>query len=347
MSRSYIENTEYAIHKLKKEKNICCISLFRCHVTKNDFKKIIKITKNEKIKYLRIDQSTININGFKIFLTNLHTKKIKTIDISETNIGDIGCISLCNLIEDLDSVEKLNLCYNKFNIDGCKRLKQLLKNNKTITELKIDSNKINNNNLKVICKGLENNDSVTELQLWNNSISDVSYEYLSNLLKKNKTITSLNISENPSNGIMLMCKALYKSKFIKEIKLEYRNDNVENEFVTTLIKNSKFIEKISLDGYTDQDKSSILSTSICDSLKYDNSIIELHLSFTKLCSHFESISKYNYNMKKINKYFDANSETGKMLKRNNSIPECDFLHFKSYDININMKINNKRKYDKI
>ena len=68
-----------------------------------------------------------------------------------------------------DSIVKINLGWNGFNIDGAKAMKEMLQKNQTLEELDLTSNRLNKDCLCFILEGLQNNSTLRCLRVNKNS----------------------------------------------------------------------------------------------------------------------------------------------------------------------------------
>ena len=64
-----------------------------------------------------------------------------------------------------DSIVKINLGWNGFNIDGAKAMKEMLQKNQTLEELDLTSNRLNKDCLCFILEGLQNNSTLRCLKV--------------------------------------------------------------------------------------------------------------------------------------------------------------------------------------
>ena len=159
------------------------------------------------------------------FGMHLDMSSLTEVDLSSTEIGDVGAAVISVVLEKNSSLTDLDFSFNGVNSDGASSLSRALTKNSSLTALNLGGNKcikdtgayslsqalkansfltsldlegdsIGNDGSSSLSEALTANSSLTSLDLRDNSIADVGASSLSMALKANSSLTELSLGEN-------------------------------------------------------------------------------------------------------------------------------------------------------
>lgn len=181
------------------------------------------------ITNLNLKANRLSDNGCQKILSEIHSKKVKSINVSENKLGKKSITKIIDIISDHDNLLKtlelenisiseraisdlikslsdnkvlknLNLAKNSLGFIACESLREMLRYNSSLVHLDLHWNSIRTEGATMLFEGLAQNDNLKVLDLsWNSLGRESSQEALKALgkcLKVNSTLKHLDISYN-------------------------------------------------------------------------------------------------------------------------------------------------------
>ena len=135
----------------------------------------------------------------------------------------VMCLSEC-LKED-DTLQELNMSYNKITNEGAKMISEAIKVNKTLQKLNISENSISDDGAAAISDGLKCNSSLQELNISWNKITKEGIKLIAEAIKVNTTLHTLNLYQYSINGAlscnMTVLTAVYHNNTLMKLTLPW------------------------------------------------------------------------------------------------------------------------------
>jgi hypothetical protein len=202
---------------------------------------------NTNIEIFRLTGTIFGDEGANAFSRILNTTSIKILDLKKNRIGNLGIISLSNILINNTTIIDLDLGINRF--DAADELANVIRVNKTIINLHLYGNYLGNKGVEAIGKalienntlrkldismnnigsdgaialaiGLESNNTLTELSLWNNNIGSDGAIALAKSLESNNTLTALYLDENNigDTGFSKLAEALSRNNTLTTLRI--------------------------------------------------------------------------------------------------------------------------------
>ncbi|KAI3647599.1 hypothetical protein MP228_007820 [Amoeboaphelidium protococcarum] len=122
----------------------------------------------------------------------------QVVSLSDCQMGDDGCIVLCQALKHSDNVQKLDLKGNNIRTDGALALAQYVKLSNTLTWLSLEWNQIGlwETAMQSLADGIAINCSIQYLNLSNNKIGPDGCLALYEAMKSNKSLVNLDLRWN-------------------------------------------------------------------------------------------------------------------------------------------------------
>ena len=156
------------------------------------------------------------------FGMHLDMSSLTEVDLSSTEIGDVGAAVISVVLEKNSSLTDLDFSFNFVNSDGASSLSRALTKNSSLTALNLGGNKfIKDTGAYSLSQALKANSFLTSLDLEGDSIGDDGSSSLSEALTANSSLTSLDLSDNSiaDVGASSLSMALKANSSLTELSL--------------------------------------------------------------------------------------------------------------------------------
>ena len=131
------------------------------------------------------------------FGMHLDMSSLTEVDLSYTEVGDVGAAVISVVLEKNSSLTDLDFSFNGVNSDGASSLSRALTKNSSLTALNLGGNKfIKDTGAYSLSQALKANSFLTSLDLEGDSIGDDGSSSLSEALTANSSLTFLGLSRN-------------------------------------------------------------------------------------------------------------------------------------------------------
>ena len=156
------------------------------------------------------------------FGMHLDMSSLTEVDLSYTEVGDVGAAVISVVLEKNSSLTDLDFSFNGVNSDGASSLSRALTKNSSLTALNLGGNKfIADTGAYSLSQALKANSFLTSLHLEGDSIGDAGASSLSNALKANSSLTELSLSVNSIGdaGASFLSEALTANSSLTSLDL--------------------------------------------------------------------------------------------------------------------------------
>nr|XP_058950318.1 protein NLRC3-like [Pocillopora verrucosa] len=174
------ENNRMNLEAQRKlqQMNFNCVNFIRCHLTAVDCSSLVNVINVQQISHL---------------------------DLSDNNIGPLGCFELCKLLKCRESqLSWLNLTGNQLTDEAAKYLAEAINNNNCqLHTLNLSVNNISHIGAQHLAEAINNNNcQLHTLNLTNNNISHIGAQHLAEAINNNNCqLHTLNLTENNISDI--------------------------------------------------------------------------------------------------------------------------------------------------
>ena len=224
-----VEGLVYFMEAVKNNCTLQVVNITHNNVTRSGFTSIKQCIKNLQHP-IQIYASWNEINQYDKLVTKISTS------CAPDNIEDdvwsfdeydadhlVMCLSEC-LKED-DTLQELNMSYNKITNEGAKMIGEAIKVNKTLQKLCINDNSISDDGAAAISDGLKYNNSLQELDISWNKITKEGIKLIAEAIKVNTTLHTLNLYQYSINGAlscnMTVLTAVYHNNTLMKLTLPW------------------------------------------------------------------------------------------------------------------------------
>ena len=224
-----IEGLVYFMEAVKNNCTLQVVNITHNNVTRSGFTSIKWCIENLQHP-IQIYASWNEINKSGKLLTKISTScapdNIED-DVWSFDVYDadhlVMCLSEC-LKED-DTLQELNLSYNKITSEGAKMIGKTIKENKRLQKLEISGNSISDDGAAAISDGLKCNISLQELDMSWNEITSEGAKLIAEAIKANTTLHTLNLFQHYINDVlsfnMTVLTAVYHNNTLMTLQLPY------------------------------------------------------------------------------------------------------------------------------
>ena len=156
------------------------------------------------------------------FGMHLDMSSLTEVDLSYTEVGDVGAAVISVVLEKNSSLTDLDFSFNGVNSDGASSLSRALTKNSSLTALNLGGNKfIEDIGAYSLSQALKANSFLTSLDLEGDSIGDDGSSSLSEALTANSSLTSLDLRDNSiaDVGASSLSMALKANSSLTELSL--------------------------------------------------------------------------------------------------------------------------------
>ena len=238
------------------------------------------------------------------FGMHLDMSSLTEVDLSYTDVEDIGAAVISVVLEKNSSLTDLDFSFNGVHSDGASSLSRALTKNSSLTSLDLRDNSIGDAGASSLSKALIANSSLTCLDLGLNSIGDVGASCLFNAFAFNSSLTYLSLSLNSIGeaGAFILSTALKANSSLTHLDLH--GNSIGNAGASslseTLTVNSS-LTYVNLHGNSIGDAGAF---SLSNALKFNSSLAIMNLrgnSISDVGVYFLSdIFKFNSSLTKLN-----------------------------------------------
>ena len=236
-------------------------------------------------------------------------RTIRTLDISNNNISDLGAQEIARALHENQTLQALNISCNNIRVDGAKAMAEALHENKELQYLDISNNNILDNGVIAISECMKKHSKLQQLVISGNNISSKGTHQLAEAVKINTTLRSLDISNNKisSDGVKFINDCLKLNCTLKELNLS--ENEITNEGVMelseairmnmTLLKLNMSKNWITIDGILNfletinNGKFVIQSLNITHNNVTKSGLIKIEQSIKKLSFPLEVFASWN------------------------------------------------------
>ena len=239
--------------KIKNLKNLRQINLSDCFVSRGSeelpkcLKYILESIIDKPIKILDISDNALGptaASGYEMFFKN--NKTLEKLYLNNCGMGPIGTPNLMKILQENKDMPLKVLKYsrNKMESDGCISICELLKEKNTLKELKISDNEIDSKGFQIFFDTIKSNENICSLDIHNNILRN-KVKTISEILSTLNNISYLNLSDltiGDKNIIKNIFDILPKLNELREFWFEYNISDIDfdekekQEFVTDLLE---------------------------------------------------------------------------------------------------------------
>lgn len=183
-------------------KEVTNLNLKANRLTDSGCAKILSEIFSKKIKTITLSENKLGIKSIEkiIKIVSIHETRLRTLEIESIFISERALADLCRALADNKTLHNLNLAKNNLGLIACGALKELLRYNSTLRKLDLHWNNIRSEGAIEFFDGLSQNDCLSVLDLsWNSIGRDSTYESVKALgkcLELNSTVLHLDLSFN-------------------------------------------------------------------------------------------------------------------------------------------------------
>ena len=253
--------------KVKSCMSLACDSLFEHYLSlrKKHWSEEKRVTCSENTFGMHLDMSSLS-----------------KVNLSATDIRDVGAAAISVVLENNSSLAYLDLSSNAIHSDGAFCLSKALTANSSLTHLNLSNNTIGDAGASSLSTALTANSSLTHLNLRNNAIGDAGASSLSTALKSNSSLTHLDLSSNWTGdaGASSLSTALRANSSLTHLNL--RNNaigDVGASSLSTALKANSSLTNLNLSGNNINDAG---ASSLSQALKANSSLTHLNLSLNNI-----------------------------------------------------------------
>ena len=183
------------------------VTLFKCFNESDEMKSKVQ-TKLQQLNF-----NFVNFNHCRLTAVDcsslvnvINVQQISHLDLSENNIGPLGCLEICKLLKCRESqLSWLNLTRNQLTDEAAKYLAEAINNNNCqLHTLNLSHNNISHIGAQHLAKAINNNNNcqLHTLDLAANNISDIGAQHLAEAINNNNCqLRTLDLSENNISDI--------------------------------------------------------------------------------------------------------------------------------------------------
>ena len=270
------------VYQYFQNNNITCIKTQEAKqkVVQIDTKKmILSLYILKKVKVIDLENSNIDENAsFELATALFSNNVLEQLWLRGNKLNTTGAMCILCSLRHLVTLQVLDLSYNNIGSQSAYAIAAVIDNNPLMNQLWLDGNDLHSTGTITICNALKKIRTLSILSLCNNGITDDAADELSAVITQNVLLEDLMLSNNQlhSTGIKIIAESL--SKLIKLRKLDLFNNDIGKEGASSLaivIQNSTSLQDLLL-------SSNNLETSgaleICNALSHINSLHVLTLS---------------------------------------------------------------------
>ena len=257
--------------------------------------------------------------------------EIEKLDMSCSNITDVGAVAISEYLKNSSTLQKLNLSENRLSINGIIIIAKALYVNTTLLILDISQSNLRDDGAVAISKCLENNNTLQEINMSSNKISDVGIISIVKGLQVNKTLQKLDISHNnlSDDGAIAISECLKENTTLLELNVSYINvsdDGIINIGEALYVNIYTSLQKLNIShNYISDEGAAVISRC----LESNKTLQELDISHNKISnSGIISIGKaleFNSTLQILDMSHN-HSYTGGVLTFSDHLKEKSKLH---------------------
>ena len=196
-----------------------------------------------KLRTLSLGGNLIGSGGAVEVIKALCGSGLKSLELSNTGIGEPDCEALCELLKSSNSLQYLNIYLNNLSSESVASIITGLSHNNSLTTLYITNSHFSKRNVVSLASILKDQSKcvLTELRLTDCCISGQGASELATALYKNSTLKHLSISHNTIGveGTTAVAKFLLENKTLTHLVLiDCHCGQGASELAAALCKNS-------------------------------------------------------------------------------------------------------------
>lgn len=190
---------------VKHYKVVTNLNLKANRLTDNGCQKILSEIHSKKVKLINVSENKLGKKSIVKIIEILidHENLLKTLELENISISERAVSDLCKSLSDNKVLKNLNLAKNSLSFIACESIREMLKYNSSLVHLDLHWNSIRTEGATMLFEGLAQNDNLKVLDLsWNSLGRETSQDALKALgkcLKVNSTLKHLDISYNNLN----------------------------------------------------------------------------------------------------------------------------------------------------
>ena len=286
ISKNHI-SIEGLVHFMEAVKNNCTLQVVNIthnNVTRSGFTSIKWCIENLQHP-IQIYASWNEINKSGKLVTKISTSC--TPDNIEDDVWSFGvydadhlvmCLSEC-LKED-DTLQELNLSWNRITSEGAKMIGEAIKENKILQKLDISHNSISDDGVAAISDGLKCNISLQELNLSYNMITSEGAKMIGEAIKVNKTLQKLDICDNSisDDGVAAISDGLKCNISLQELNMSSNNIASEGaKLIAEAIQVNTTLHTLDIRQYINNRLS--FNMTVLTTVHHNNTLMKLELPY--------------------------------------------------------------------
>ena len=158
-------------------------------------------------------------------INKINDGTMKSLNLSNNNIGNEGVISLAKALKENSSITTLDLSYNKIGPEAATALAEAFKVNSTITMVNLRWNNMGDTGATALAEALKENSTIQSVNLFYNNFGATGATALAEALKLNQSIRFLDLSYNKigPEGATEIADALKVNSTITNLSLNGNN----------------------------------------------------------------------------------------------------------------------------
>ena len=202
---------------------------------------------------------------------------VKTIDLSENNIGDLGAVALADATKIQKTVQMITLSENYIGAEGAVALSDAIKINRTLTKIQLSQNNIGDAGVVALADAIKINTTVQEIHLSKNYIHDEGAVALADAIKINMTVQEIHLSRNYIHyaGVVALADAIKINRTLTKIHLsENHLGDAGAVALADAIKINRTVQEIHLSSTIISDDGAV---ALADAIKINFTVTKIDL----------------------------------------------------------------------
>jgi len=184
-----------------------------------------RVTINTAVSFLDLSSNNIGDAGALIVSDILCNSMVNIckLNISFNGIRDNGVMTICDCMNNSNTLQELNISHNKISAYGASHIAEAIQGNTTLLRLNVSACNIPNDGVTAIIKYLKNNSTLEEFYCRHNTITVEGVNKITELIQINETLRIIDIAYCgiPNEGAILISKSCRNSRTLQELIISW------------------------------------------------------------------------------------------------------------------------------
>lgn len=231
------EIIEQLVEALEKNQSLVIIKLTNCDLTNEYLEKLAPaFSQISTLRELYLNNNPFTLNGVKALALAIGNIPLRIIDLSDTQMGDLGVAEFSKFIQKNKTLIQLKIdnfaSLKKIKISGIGFLCEAIKFHPTIQYVDLTGNLIEDEGCKSIAELLKVTKSIAFLDISWNKISFLGAETIADGLRANTTLHSLELRHNQiSSGALNLIKAATAATQLPLYYMDISNNLIRSQTI--------------------------------------------------------------------------------------------------------------------